>query len=323
MLTSDPLGPAMDGFRGINVTITLNSSKGQPKLVARLFSDGPAVDPTSLGSLSKSTFLARWFWAGFATLPRIFWQAAALLYRLKLDMRTKPEPLMGTLGRHATSVEDSLQRCFSKYLELLARRSGKPISVEYYASGFLSCPQRIFTSSNGKSPENDMVLELRVLTPAFYSRFIQYWNDLDAVNAELNVHKTIWVNKPELLPCIFGRLSITTQSMSLSDRLFASLLRLLRNKPTRITLDSALEGSSRTCHVTFGNKDDTISTMDEYILLNGSRYLKRQFKCAAIRQLVADHFFMGQTEIWDWMGYVARVGMAYACIKFLIQITRV
>lgn len=323
VLTSDPLGPELNGFRGIDVKITLNSSKGQPKLVARLFSDGPAVDPVSLGWLSKSAFVATWFWVGFATLPRIFWQAAVLLYRLKLDMWSKPEPLVGTLGRQATSVEESLERCFSEYLELLVRRSGKPVSVRYYASGFLSCPERIFTSSNGKDPENDVVLELRVLTPAFYSRFIQYWNDLDAISAELNVHKTIWVDKPELLPCIFGKISITAGLMSLSDRLFASLLRLMRKRPRSITLDSTLGGPSRTCHVALGNKEDTMSTMDAYILLNGRLDLKREFKGAAIRQLIADRFFMGRTEIWDRMSFVVRVGIAYACVKFLIQITRV
>lgn len=322
MFTSDPLGPEMNGFRSIDVTITLNSSKGQPKLIARLFSDGPAVDPALLDTLSKSTFLAWWFWVGLATLPRIFWQAAILLYRLKLDMRSKPEPLMGTLGRQATSVEERLQRCFIEYLEFLARRSGKPISVKYHASGFLSCPERIFTSSNGKDPKNNIVLELRVLTPAFYSRFIQYWNDLDAVNAELNVHKTILVDKPERLPCIFGKMSITARSMSLSDRLFASLLRFMRNKRRSITLDSTIQGLSRTCHAAFGNKEDTMSTMDANILLNGSRELKREFKCAAIRQLAADRFFMGRTEIWEWMSYVARVGIAYACVNLLIQITR-
>lgn len=322
VLTSDPLGPEMNGFRGIDVTITLNSSKGQPKLIARLFSDGPAVDPASLGPLSKLTFLARWFWVGFATLPRIFWQAAVLLYRLKLDMWSKPEPLMGTLGRKATSVEQSLERCFNEYLEFLTRRSGNPISVKYYASAFLSCPERIFTSSTGQDPENDMILELRVLTPAFYSRFIQYWNDLDAVNKELNVHKTIWVDKPELLACIFGKMSTTARSMSLSDRVFASLLRFMRNKSGSITLDSTVEGPSRTCHVAFGNKEDTMSTMDAYILSNGRRDLKREFKCAAIRQLVADRLFMGRTEILDWTSRVARVGIAYGCVKFLIQIMR-
>lgn len=321
--TSDPLGPEMDGFRGIDVTITLNSSKGQPKLIARLFSDGPAVDPALLGSLAKFTFLARWFWVGFATLPRIFWQAAVLLYRLKLDMLSKPEPLVGTLGRRATSVEESLELCFSKYLEFLTHRAGKPLSVKYYASGLLSCPPRIFTSRNSRDLENNDMLELRVLTPRFYYRFIQYWNDLDAVTVELNMHKTIQVDKPELLSNIFGKMNITKRPMSLSDRLFASLLRTLRDRPRSITLDSAREGPSCTCHIAVESKENTMSTMDAYIALNGSKGLKRQFQWATTRQLIADRYFMGRTDLLGRMTDVARMGIAYACIQSLTRVTRV
>lgn len=321
--TSDPLGPEMDGFRGIDVTIILNSSNDQPKLIARLFSNGPAVDPALLGPLAKFTFLARWFWVGFATLPRIFWQAAVLLYRLKLDMLSKPEPLVGTLGRRATSVEESLELCFSKYLEFLTHRAGKPLSVKYYASGLLSCPPRIFTSRNSRDLENNDILKLRVLTPRFYSRFIQYWNDQDAVNAELNIHKTIQVDKPELLPCILGKINWPTRSMSLSDRLFASLVTTLRERPRSITLDSALEVSSRIGDFAVESKEDTMSTMDAFIVSNRSKGLKRQFQWAATRQLIADRYFMGRTDLLGRMTGVARVGIAYACIQLLTHITRV
>ncbi|KAI7779881.1 uncharacterized protein LA080_000204 [Diaporthe eres] len=218
VLTSDPLGPGMDGYGGIDVTITLNSSQGRPKLIACLKSDGPAVDPAFLDPLSKLTFVARWFWVGFATLPRIFWQAAVLLYRRKLDMWNKPEPLVGTLGRRATSVEESLELCFSKYIESLVWRSERPLAVKYYTSGLLSSTERIFTSLNcndsesGDDSENHDILELRVLTPAFYSRFFDYGNNLDGVHTELRIHRTIWVDKPELLPCVFGEMSITTRA---------------------------------------------------------------------------------------------------------------
>lgn len=322
MQTSDPLGPEMDGFLGIDVTIILNSSKGQPKLVARLFSDGPAVDPALLGLMAKCIFLTRWFWVGFAPLPRIFWQAAVLLYRLRLNMSSKPEPLMGTLGRHATSVEESLELCFSTYLELLTRRSKNPLSVKYYASGLLSCPPRIFTSCNSKDPEDKDVLELRVLTPAFYSRFIQYWNDLDAVTAELNIHKTIWIDKPELLPCILGGLSLTTRSMGLLDRLFASLVRTLRDRPRNITLDPSLEGLSRIGRNAVESNEHKMSTMDAYFVFSGNKGLKRQYQWAASRQLIADRYFMGRTDVLDRMTDMARIAIAFFCVQVLTRTTQ-
>lgn len=341
VLTSDPLGPGMDGCRGIDVTITLNSSKGQPQLVASLRSEGPAVDPAFLGPLSKLNFVARWFWVGFITLPRIFWQAAILLYRRNLDMWNKPEPLLGTLGRHATSVEKSLELCFSKYLEFLVFRSEKPLSVKYYTSGLLSSTERIFTSSHGhdsgndsdseddRDPEddsdsqNDSMLELRVLTPAFYSRLVHYCNILDGINTELNIHKTVWVDRPELLPCIFGEISITTRSMSFSDFVFSSLLTRMRRTPPRITPDSTLEDPSRAGRAPVESKENPMSTMDAYFMFNETKEVKRRFQWATFRQLIADRCFMGRVEILDRIMDTVRVGIAWACIKSLTHIMRV
>lgn len=320
--TRDPLGPGMNGFRGIEVTITLNSSKGQPKLVARLLSDGPAVDPASLSTLSKSTFLARWFWVGFATLPRIFWQAALLLYRLKLDMRNKPEPLVGTLGRHATPVEEKLELCFRKYLEFLVHRSGSRISVKYSTRELKPQAERVFISPNGDESENDNILELRVLTPGFYSRFVHYCNDLDAVTTELNIHKTIWTNRPELLPCVFGVTGITTQSMSLSDRVFSSLLRRMRKRLRSITVNSTAKDLSSPDCVTVEREEEGSSAMDIFMLTENEE-LKRQYQWAVFRQLVADRYFMGRTELLDRMTDMVRVEIAWVCIKSLTHIIRV
>lgn len=329
VLTSDPLGPGMDGYRGIEVTITLNSAQGQPKLIARLRSDGPAVDPAFLGPLSKLRFVARWFWVGFATLPRIFWQAAVLLYRRKLSMWNKPEPLVGTLGRHATSVEESLELCFSKYLEFRAYRSKKPLSVKYYTSGILSSTERIFTPSNGDGldsgddSENSDILQLRVLTPAFYSRFFYYGNDLDGVHTELNIHRTIWVDRPELLPCIFGEMSITTRSMSSPDLVFSRLLIRMRQRPPRIILDSTSGDPPRTDRVAVESKESTMSSMDAYIMLNESKELKRRYQLATFRQLIADRYFMGRVGILDRIMDAVRVGIAWVCVDSLANVTSV
>lgn len=327
VLTSDPLGPGMDGCRGIDVTITLNSSQSQPKLVARLRSDGPAVDPAHLGPVSKLTFVARWFWVGFATLPRIFWQAAVLLYRQKSDMWNKPEPLAGTLGRRATSVEESLELCFSKYLEFRTFRSEKPLSLKYYTSGILSSTERTFTSPNcsnsedDSDSENDDILELRILTPAFYSRFIHYCNILDGINKERNIHKTIWVDWPELLPCVFGDTSITARSMSFPDLAFSRILTRMRQRQPRINPISTSGDPPRTNHLAVESKENRISTMDAHIMLNESQELKQRYQWATFQQLIADHFFMGRVVILDRIMDIVRVGIAWVCIKSLTHIT--
>jgi DUF1365 family protein len=315
---NDPLGPKMNGFRGIDVTITLKKSNGHPKLVARLCSHGPAVSPMGLGPVSKLLFLAKWFWVGFATLPRIFWQAAVLLYLVKLRRRDKPEPLVETLGRHPTSVEETIKVCFGQYLEFLVCQSGKPISVKYYTSGLLSGTGRLLISSCGKDlPEHD-ILELRVLTPAFYSRVIQYCDSLDALFAELNNNRTIWVNKPELLPHIFGSPGVITQPEKLSDRLFASLLRHLRQRPPKINLPSPC----RPLLAVEFNENFRCS-MDAYMLSNKSEVLKTRYKRAAFHQLAADRYFRGQLALLTWMTTIVRILIAWACVTFSTGIIRV
>lgn len=181
---------------------------------------------------------------------------------------SKPEPLVGTIGRHATSVEESLELCFSKYLEFRVSRSEKPLSVKYYTSGILSSTERTFTSSNGSDSEdgsdseNDTRLELRVLTPAFQSRFVQYCNILEGINTELNIHRTIWVDRPELLPRVFGEMSIPTRSMSFPDPVSSRLLLRMRQRPPRISFDSTLGDPPRTDRVAVERSECTMSTMD-------------------------------------------------------------
>jgi hypothetical protein len=311
----------MDGWRGLDVTVTLNSSKGHPKLVARLCSEGPAVDPAALGLLGRSTFLARWFWVGFATFPRIFKEAVVLLYRRKLRVWDRPEPLPGTLGRRATSVETGLEACFGKYLEALVRRSAKPLSLKYCTGGLLSATEATFTSScgGGTHPQHDdQTLKVRILTPAFYSRFVQYVDGLDAMTAEFHDHGTVWVDKPELLPDVFTDTSVTPQSMGFLDLVFAGLVRHMRQRPTRIPPVSTPADPPRA-----PPKDvNALSSMDAYMSSCGDGQLKRQYQWAATRQLVADCYLMGRVDWLDRVTDIARVGFAWACASSLTQIAR-
>ena len=93
----------------IDNTITLSSSKGHPKLVARIFSTGESVDPSKMGTLHMLVFVATWWWVGFVTFPRIVREAAKLFFRRKLHVWYRPEVLRESIGRHETEDE----RCVS------------------------------------------------------------------------------------------------------------------------------------------------------------------------------------------------------------------
>ena len=89
----------------INNTITLSSSKDHPKLIARIFSTGPAIDPSEMSLWSKLRFIASWWWVGFVTFPRIVREAGKLFFRRKLHVWFRPEVLKDSIGRMETTRE--------------------------------------------------------------------------------------------------------------------------------------------------------------------------------------------------------------------------
>ena len=91
--------------RKIDNTITLSSSKGHPKLVARIFSTGDSINPSDMGNLDVLKFVAVWWWVGFVTFPRIVREAAKLFFRLKLHVWYRPEVIRGSIGRRGTEGE--------------------------------------------------------------------------------------------------------------------------------------------------------------------------------------------------------------------------
>ena len=92
----------------IDNIITLSSSKGHPKLVARIFSTRKSIDPSKMGTLHTLVFVASWWWVGFVTFPRIVREAAKLFFRRKLHIWYRPEVLRESIGRHETKDERSV-----------------------------------------------------------------------------------------------------------------------------------------------------------------------------------------------------------------------
>ena len=86
----DPLFPSMTSPGVINTTVTLKSAHAS--LVARIFTTGPAIDPSTMSLCEKTKFLAAWWWVGLATFPRTVIQALTLLVKHKMPWVFRPEP---------------------------------------------------------------------------------------------------------------------------------------------------------------------------------------------------------------------------------------
>ena len=105
LVANDPFPLLSTANCVVDNTVTLNSSKNHPKLIARVFSTESPVDPTTLTSWKFVCFVLSWWWVGLVTFPRIIKEAGKLFFRRKLHVWLRPEVLKDSIGRKETQRE--------------------------------------------------------------------------------------------------------------------------------------------------------------------------------------------------------------------------
>jgi len=167
---------------------------------------------------------------------------------------------------------------------------------------------------NGTSNQKYTLLELKVLTPAFYSSFVQYAHVAEAFDAEMlcasEEDRTIRVSKPELLPLIFpdsenGNIGamkrIDIRRLDRLDRWRWSALRRLRSTPKRSS-HSRNKGAMCTTRMTITAVDIRTyspSPMDTFILNRCNPQNIRKYRRAVIKSLVSRRLAFGITDLLD------------------------
>lgn len=237
LLANDPLAPNIQGTGPITATVVLRSSHTHSKVVARLISErreektGNSVpvaihslDPAAMTLWQKTKFLVAWWWVGFATFPRIVKQAGILFFQKRLHVWFRPEPLATSMGRLADSMEQKLEAAFRLYLRHLVESVtdddstgiDKPLAVRYIPCGIPDVhPELMLSPSAARNTVSHDVLtgraaietdeiEFRVLTPVFYTRFIRYAHDVEALFCELRESGTIDIT-PQAAPALFAK----------------------------------------------------------------------------------------------------------------------
>ena len=157
----------------IDNTITLKSDSGKPKIIARVFSEGPPIDPSALTWTQSLTFILRWWWVGFMTNPRIL-KEARTLWSKKLQVFYRPEIRATSIGRQESAEEVVIEKYFHIILETLVQDSRDPsrIAVAYTAAaGPQRTKRRVLRPPRVTQDEHQKcdVLQIKILTPEFYS----------------------------------------------------------------------------------------------------------------------------------------------------------
>ncbi|KAI1053670.1 hypothetical protein LB507_007182 [Fusarium sp. FIESC RH6] len=318
ILASDPLGPGSE-FRGLDITLSLFSSKGHPKLVANLVSEKEAIDPCDMTVAQTVGVVLNWFWPVAATFPRFIKECAVLFYIHNLHFWYRPEPLKSSIGRLANDIEKSLEVVFRKYLRSLVERSPTPIVVRYIPSGDPQVSEQVMRSpSETDMDESTNEIKIKILTPVFYSRFVHYAHDSEAIFCELAESRTFWTDRPEQLTKIFLKKgSPPLHSSSLVDYLWFQIIKSLRRRPRKIErpLTSAAKPSSPNTGIDI--RDFRMSSMDAFVIGKEDDALKKAYRTAVLRLFVADRIAFGSTTSLGMMGLLGRVGMSWALASLI------
>lgn len=318
LLARDPFENNMRSFCGIDNTINLISSKGQSKLFAQLRSEGEAVIASQMNPLVKMRFILTWFWVGFLTFPRIVKEAGSLLFSHQLHVWYRPEPLKDGLGRLADDTERRLEPIFRQYLRFLVEQSPNPLNVTYVPSGILESGEETFISSKTTcQSEQTQHLKIRILTPVFYSRFVHYAHDFEAMFSELAENHTIWVDEPEILPKLFLKQQPPPLHVSsFVDFMYFKLIQKLRRRPARIVRPMTSADRTKATMNAEDVRSFRISPMDAFVLGHSNKETRGSYRSLLVRIFVADRLFFGMTEVVYALELIGRFGVAWWLASF-------
>ncbi|KZL72163.1 dna-binding wrky domain-containing protein [Colletotrichum incanum] len=332
LLATDFFSPDARGAYTLDNTITLKSSKDHPKIVARLFNSAPAIDPGSMSPLQKLAFLCRWWWVGFVTFPRIVKEAAVLFFSRRLHVWYRPEPLKESMGRQADATESRLEPIFRAYLRHLVEKSAAAIAVRYIPAGIDSAgPEVMQSPAAKKNPKRTEELDFKVLTPAFYTRFVHYAHDLEAVCCEFQDNSTIWISRPDLLPkLILKKPTPPLKTTNILDFVYFRAIRALRQRPERIErpLTSAAspseggrDGADSVQKVDI--RDFRISSMDGFVLGHSDMQTRSAYRSLVLRTFLANRLALGSVELLGLQHFILRAGIAWVLSSLVAPLVKV
>ncbi len=308
----DPLSPFMSRTGPVNITITL-SIEDHAMLIARIYSSAPAIDPESMTTWRKTRFLASWWWVGLVTFPRTVHQALTLLVKKKIAWVFRPEPRQTTMPRHASDAELCFEAQFRQWLRSIVESAEDELTVRYLSAG-LAPPfdrEEIMTSKLTKDSLLDTpTLEIRVLTPLFYTRLVQYPNLLAALIKEHTLNGTLTLSAPEALPNFKHSTLLKEPSLPFRDKINISLIKKLRRDPGLIAKLSG-EGPIAANKVMPRRASDervSLTELDKFVISNASPSIRREYLSRIAKLLLAEHLAYGSMELLNLGIFLAKAG---------------
>ncbi|KAJ2978006.1 hypothetical protein NUW58_g7633 [Xylaria curta] len=316
LLACDPLFSDIKSPQPINSTIDLVFSNGHTNLVTRITSTGEAVDPTQLPFMQKLIVVFRCLWIRLVAFTRISKEVAALVFGQGFDVREYLGLSTEAKSRYANETERGLEAVFRSYLRHLVRQSPLSLSVRYIPDGvpYVSDELMLSIAAEGK-PDTAAHLEFKVLTPAFYPRFVHYAHDFEAMFCEFNEHRTIWLSEPTLLPKLVLKKPpppLTTESYI--DYGYFTAIKRLRKLPKKIEWPPA-SGQTVLTQSLRDIRGFRLSSMDGYVLAHEEDKIRYMYRHLVLRLFIADRIAYGNTYVLSLVTLPLRLLLAWAAVS--------
>ncbi|KAI1812556.1 hypothetical protein GGS20DRAFT_578264 [Poronia punctata] len=282
LVAYDPLSPNMEGLGLIDSTITLMSSDSHAKHVDHIFATRKAIDISEISLMPKLCVLIHWLWTEVVALFRISQTAVIVFCKRKAEewRRIREE----------------------SELEL---QSPASLKLRYVPSGvYPAVSEQMLSAAAEGEPGTAEELEFSVLTPAFYSRFVHYAHDFEAMFCELNESCTISVSNPRLLPKLVLRkppAPLTTSNYL--DYAYFSVIKDLRSRPRS-------HGQIVSAQSPADIRGFRLSSMDGYVLANEGAKTRRRYGQIVLKLFVADRIARGNVSILKVQALLLRVVVA-------------
>lgn len=324
LLASDPFFPHLTCDGEFSNTITLSSSKNYPKLEARVFSTNTPIAADSLSRIQTLRFVASWWWVGLMTNPRILREAWKLYFNQNLHVWYRPEVAKSSIGRTETKEEEIMERCFRAFLKHQVECSAINLTVKYIAAGRHCIREESFGNAKTLSKTSPTELEFRVRTPAFYSQFVRYAHNMEAMDQCLlcapEEKKLIWVSNPAMLPVIFQKTSLPQElgnTQPIIDQWRWSAMRRLRKTQSPSTESIATD--AHTTSIASDIRTFPLSSLDRFVIESYNRHEMRMYRKLVMAVLISDHIAFGQPLLLRIYDSIFRMVLVWVTILGLAQ----
>ncbi|KAG8625281.1 hypothetical protein KVT40_007032 [Elsinoe batatas] len=298
--------------------ITLKSSKNHTKLVARVFSEGPAIDPSTITNWQLFRVIAGWFWVGFMTFPRIIYEAFKLFFARKLHVWYRPEVLATSLGRRTTAEERIIEGCFSKYLKFLVDRSQFPIEVVYHPPGDIGESQRWRSPAANQTEEEVRSLVINVTGPAFYSRMVHYPHLTEAFNREGfctdEKNRTVLLSKPDVLDMLLAEDSKRPgiKRFNRVEKWQWNVLKYTRCPPFAVSYEEKQTAKSVPGMSIEDIGPPRLSQLDHFVMQRITADEAAEYRTLVTKTFLAQRYALGITPLVSLADYILRVALIVA-----------